>query len=73
MIGAEHDPGIIPRACKHIFDKIKNESEENTKYEVFCTMMEIYNEKIFDLLNPTRTPLKVTTIKNRTFVKDLVR
>lgn len=42
--------GIIPRSISYLFDKIKNQGSRN--YTVYCSYLQIYNEKIFDLLNP---------------------
>ena len=41
--------GIIPRTIYEIFNIIKNKGLDNS-FNVFCTFMQIYNEKIFDLL-----------------------
>lgn len=73
MLGKPDDEGIIPRACKQIFKKIQNEPEENTTYEVFATMVELYNEKIYDLFNPTKTSLKVITVENRTEIQGVYK
>jgi kinesin family protein 6/9 len=40
--------GVAPRALSHIFQEVNLRME--TEYVVRCTYMEIYNEKIFDLL-----------------------
>ncbi|CAG2112872.1 unnamed protein product, partial [Medioppia subpectinata] len=40
--------GIIPRAFEHIFEAIA--TAENTKFLVFASYLEIYNEEIRDLL-----------------------
>lgn len=52
--------GIIPRAIEQIFDQIKQRyvrevQEGNTEanpddYTVYCSFLQIYNEKLFDLL-----------------------
>lgn len=37
-----------------MYDKIEAESARtNRKYTIHCSFLQIYNEKIFDLLNPT--------------------
>ena len=41
--------GIIPKAFSHIFGYIDN-SEDDTKFLVRCSFIEIYNESILDLL-----------------------
>jgi kinesin family protein 6/9 len=40
--------GIAPRALSHIFSEVAMRTETN--FTVMCTYMEIYNERIFDLL-----------------------
>ena len=41
--------GIIPRAARHIFQKINN-CELEVDFEIRCSMLEIYKEKLSDLL-----------------------
>lgn len=50
MIGYGKNEGIVPQCCKEIFRRIKDEPEADTVYEVTCKMIEIYNEKVYDLL-----------------------
>ncbi|EAR98263.2 kinesin motor catalytic domain protein (macronuclear) [Tetrahymena thermophila SB210] len=42
--------GIIPRAVSALFDKLK--AKEGGEFNVTCSFLQIYNEKIYDLLNP---------------------
>ncbi|KAJ3610125.1 hypothetical protein NHX12_022219 [Muraenolepis orangiensis] len=48
----EEDPlaGIIPRTLHQIFEKL---SENNMEFSIKVSLMEIYNEELFDLLNPS--------------------
>lgn len=41
--------GIIPRTIQNLFDKITTQSSTRT-YSVYCSYLQIYNERIFDLL-----------------------
>jgi hypothetical protein len=50
MEGTGGDIGIIPRSFKKIFELIKMKSK-NTNYLIRVSYLEIYNEKIRDLLN----------------------
>lgn len=50
--------GIIPRMVDTLFDYISN-SDPNIEFIVQVSMLEIYNEKIRDLIDPTRMNLKV--------------
>ncbi|KFV57010.1 Kinesin-like KIF11, partial [Tyto alba] len=42
--------GIIPRTMHQIFEKLK---ETGTEFSVKVSLLEIYNEELFDLLSPT--------------------
>ena len=44
--------GIVPISCEEIFTRIAKNSNPNKEYEVQISMMEIYNEKVQDLLIP---------------------
>uniref|UniRef100_A0A672VDF1 Kinesin family member 11 n=1 Tax=Strigops habroptila TaxID=2489341 RepID=A0A672VDF1_STRHB len=48
----EEDPlaGIIPRTLHQIFEKL---TENGSEFSVKVSLLEIYNEELFDLLNPT--------------------
>ncbi|XP_038620543.1 kinesin-like protein KIF11 [Tachyglossus aculeatus] len=48
----EEDPlaGIIPRTLHQIFEKL---SENGTEFSIKVSLLEIYNEELFDLLNPS--------------------
>lgn len=51
-MGYGEDIGIIPRTCCELFNRIANSTEENLTYRVEVSYIEIYNEKVRDLLNP---------------------
>uniref|UniRef100_A0A158Q8M3 Kinesin-like protein unc-104 n=1 Tax=Elaeophora elaphi TaxID=1147741 RepID=A0A158Q8M3_9BILA len=56
MMGKPNDEaemGIIPRLCNHLFQKIHGNSDLNLKYSVEVSYMEIYCERVRDLLNPS--------------------
>ncbi|XP_056251671.1 kinesin-like protein KIF11 isoform X2 [Seriola aureovittata] len=48
----EEDPlaGIIPRTLHQIFEKL---SENGTEFSIKVSLLEIYNEELFDLLSPS--------------------
>ncbi|KAA6396055.1 MAG: putative Kinesin heavy chain [Streblomastix strix] len=57
-IESEELQGIIPRASKFIFSQIASNSN-HVEFAVKCSFLEIYNEKIRDLLNPKQTNLQI--------------
>ncbi|XP_065367273.1 kinesin-like protein unc-104 isoform X5 [Calliphora vicina] len=48
----EHQEGIIPMICKDLFKRISSTESEELKYSVEVSYMEIYCERVRDLLNP---------------------
>ncbi|ETN74364.1 kinesin motor domain protein [Necator americanus] len=62
--------GIIPRLVEAIFRQI-TESGAEMKYQVFVSMLEIYDEKVHDLLSPSREPLQVREQGGVVFVQGL--
>ncbi|ETV97792.1 hypothetical protein H310_09144 [Aphanomyces invadans] len=59
MVGYGTDKGIIPRASEVIFQRIHGAAADGTIFKVEASMMEIYNEKVKDLFNPSSDNLKV--------------
>ena len=59
MQGNETSPGIVPLGIAYIFDEIKRRT--NADFLVRCSYVEIYNENITDLLNPSKGALKLHT------------
>lgn len=60
MLGYPGQPGINPRALEMIFTHIQNTAQE-IEWTMSLTIIEIYNDKIHDLLRTTATaePLKI--------------
>ncbi|KAL8951125.1 MAG: hypothetical protein Q9222_002869 [Ikaeria aurantiellina] len=61
MMGYGEEAGVIPRICKDMFERIaKFQQDKNLTYTVEVSYLEIYNERVRDLLNPsTKGNLKV--------------
>ncbi|KAM9807089.1 kinesin-like protein KIF13A isoform 5-T5 [Syngnathus typhle] len=61
MMGNGEQPGLIPRLCCTLFERVHQESNEGHTFKVEVSYMEIYNEKVRDLLDPkgSRQSLKV--------------
>jgi len=52
MVGYGANKGIVPISCDEIFKRIEQNKEKDKIYEVQVSMLEIYNEKVQDLLIP---------------------
>ncbi|KAI0075401.1 kinesin-domain-containing protein [Panus rudis PR-1116 ss-1] len=57
MMGYGADKGIIPLTCSELFTRVeeKQRADPNVKFTVEVSYIEIYNEKVRDLLNPKNT------------------
>ena len=53
MMGAPKDPGLIPKLCRELFNRINKETSESKQFTVEVSFLEIYNEKVRDLLDPS--------------------
>ena len=78
MVGYGANKGIVPISCEEIFKRISDNKEPSKHYEVEVSMLEIYNEKVQDLLVPisNRPPsgLKIRESKALgVFVADLTK
>uniref|UniRef100_A0A3B3STU8 Kinesin family member 1B n=1 Tax=Paramormyrops kingsleyae TaxID=1676925 RepID=A0A3B3STU8_9TELE len=54
MMGKQEEgqEGIIPQLCEELFEMINDNSKEDLSYSVEVSYMEIYCERVRDLLNP---------------------
>ncbi|NWR37675.1 KI13B protein, partial [Tachuris rubrigastra] len=61
MMGTADQPGLIPKLCSGLFERAQKEENEEQSFKVEVSYMEIYNEKVRDLLDPkgSRQSLKV--------------
>ncbi|KAI4280862.1 MAG: hypothetical protein L6R38_004117 [Xanthoria sp. 2 TBL-2021] len=61
MMGYGEESGVIPRICEDMFRRITDyQKDKNLTYTVEVSYLEIYNERVRDLLNPsTKGNLKV--------------
>ena len=61
MMGYGEEAGVIPRICRNMFERITEiQQDPNLKCTVEVSYLEIYNERVRDLLNPsTKGNLKV--------------
>ena len=57
MIGYDNNKGIIPISCIEIFNTINQNKKTNLHFEIEVIILEIYNEKVKDLLmSPSKRP-----------------
>ncbi|XP_068070379.1 kinesin-like protein KIF13A isoform X4 [Danio rerio] len=61
MMGSGDQPGLIPRLCCSLFERVSTQQSDSNSFKVEVSYMEIYNEKVRDLLDPkgSRQSLKV--------------
>ena len=69
MMGARDDPvqaGLIPRLCTSLYERMAANTNPDVSYKVEVSYMEIYNEKVMDLLTVGKKlgkPLRVRAPK----------
>ncbi|KAI0023536.1 P-loop containing nucleoside triphosphate hydrolase protein [Xylariomycetidae sp. FL0641] len=81
MMGTKEQPGLIPRTCEDLFERIEAAQAEtpNISYHVRASYFEVYNEHVRDLLvpanhNPGQAPYYLKIRESPTegpYVKDL--
>jgi len=60
----EAERGMIPRMVSHIFSEIEN-APPTQSFEVKVSYVEIYMEKVRDLMNPSAQDLKIRENKGK--------
>ena len=78
MVGYGANKGIVPISCDEIFNRINQNDQPDKKYEIQVSMLEIYNEKVQDLLiDPNKRPQGGLKIRQSTvlgvFVEGLTK
>ncbi|RFU31258.1 hypothetical protein B7463_g5050, partial [Scytalidium lignicola] len=79
MMGTPDEPGLIPRTCEDLFQRIEAAQNEtpNISYNVRVSYFEVYNEHVRDLLvpvNPNQPPYYLKIRESPTegpYIKDL--
>jgi centromeric protein E len=66
MMGHSGEPGLVPLALQHLFRLIQETRERF--FLVKFSMLEIYNETINDLIDPTSTNLRLREDSRRDLV-----
>lgn len=54
MMGTPDQPGLIPRTCEDLFQRIEASNSPHISYTVRVSYFEVYNEHVRDLLAPSR-------------------
>ncbi|KAK4336529.1 hypothetical protein RND71_044245 [Anisodus tanguticus] len=79
MMGNPEDEGLIPRICQELFRKMQESKQNGSSFRTEVSYLEIYNEKVKDLLNSKNgsghgTGLKVREHpKTGPYVQDLTK
>ena len=55
MMGTPTQPGLIPRTCEDLFQRIESNDSPHISYSVRVSYFEVYNEHVRDLLAPSHT------------------
>ena len=75
-MGGPENPGLIPRTCEDLFQRIQSNECPNVSYSVRVSSFEVYNEHVRDLLAPRRDPPYYLKIRESPtegpYIKDLI-
>lgn len=75
MMGKDEQPGLIPRTCEDLFERIESNESANISYSVRVSYFEVYNEHVRDLFQPRTDPPQYLKIRESPtegpYVKDL--
>lgn len=75
MMGTPEQPGLIPRTCEDLFQRIESNESPNISFSVRVSYFEVYNEHVRDLFQPKTDPPHYLKIRESPtegpYVKDL--
>lgn len=75
MMGTPDQPGLIPRTCEDLFQRIETSQSPDVSYNVRVSYFEVYNEHVRDLLVPRTDPPHYLRIRESPsegpYIKDL--
>lgn len=75
MMGTPDKPGLIPRTCEDLFQRIESVQTPDVSYNVRVSYFEVYNEHVRDLLVPRTDPPHYLRIRESPsegpYIKDL--
>ena len=65
--GTKQDPGVLPRLVRSVLERMEGKAD----WELRVSMLEIYNEHIYDLLGRKKEKLKIRDMNGRIDVTNL--
>ncbi|XP_003961325.2 kinesin-like protein KIF22 [Takifugu rubripes] len=66
MLGSSEQLGVIPRAVREVFNLVNaKDANEGWDYKIGMSYLEIYNEKVLDLLSPNSQDLPIREDKDK--------
>ena len=61
VVESGENEGIVPRSIRLMFEMIKQESGTGRKkFTVYCSYLQVYKERVYDLLNKSHLKRLVT-------------
>ncbi|XP_014226698.1 kinesin-like protein Klp98A isoform X2 [Trichogramma pretiosum] len=63
MMGTPESQGLIPRICKQLFARMAAGKESGASYRTEVSFLEIYNERVRDLLRPEDTTSHILRVR----------
>ena len=70
MMGSPDNQGLIPRICEGLFTGMRNSDDNGPSYRTEVSFLEIYNERVRDLLRPPVKGRPVHSLKVREHPKE---
>ena len=70
MMGSPDNQGLIPRICEGLFSGMRNNADNGPSYRTEVSFLEIYNERVRDLLRPPIKGRPVHSLKVREHPKE---
>ncbi|XP_036428031.1 kinesin-like protein KIF22 [Colossoma macropomum] len=70
MLGSQEHPGVIPRAVREVFQlvRVQERDQDEWEFSVGMSYLEIYNEKVLDLLSPSSQDLPIREDKDKNII-----
>jgi len=72
MFGYGANRGVVPLCANKLFERINENKDPNVEFNVLVHMVEIYMEKVQDLLIPKKDrkdPLRIREAKGKVYVE----